>query len=195
MQVFSQTGQSADQQGAWDNEDANGYQLLNEVGSGGTLSSLFTILSLFTEDVKMSWQDDHVESPFPVTLPSSIRRTSGHSNADISVLELETPRKRRSSLSSTASTVHMTSPLSLERDEYASPAEEEHAYPRSQQQKEIYHGLVARATEDTTLAVIPAEAFRRLTKKYPKATGHIVQGEYISLYMWCCFLNFHSCIQ
>ncbi|KAH7881128.1 patatin-domain-containing protein [Lentinula edodes] len=176
VQVFSQTGQSADQQGAWDNEDANGYQLLNEVGSGGTLSSLFTILSLFTEDVKMSWQDDHVESPFPAALlASSIRRTSGHSNADISVLELETPRKRRSSLSSTASTVHMTSPLSPERDGYASPAEEEHAYPRSQQQKEVYHGLVARATEDTTLAVIPAEAFRRLTKKYPKATGHIVQ--------------------
>ena len=37
-------------------------------------------------------------------------------------------------------------------------------------------GVVARATVDTTLAVIPAEAFRRLTKKYPKATGHIVQG-------------------
>ncbi|KAF7337681.1 Lysophospholipase NTE1 [Mycena sanguinolenta] len=39
----------------------------------------------------------------------------------------------------------------------------------------IYQGVVARATEDTTLAVIPAEAFRRLTKKFPKATGHIVQ--------------------
>jgi lysophospholipid hydrolase len=39
----------------------NGYQLLNEVGSGGTLSSLFTILSLFTEDVKISWQDAAVD--------------------------------------------------------------------------------------------------------------------------------------
>lgn len=35
----------------------NGYQLLNEVKSGGTLSSLFTILSLFTEDIKISWQE------------------------------------------------------------------------------------------------------------------------------------------
>jgi len=44
------TGQPvADQRGSWDEEDMNGYQLLNEVGSGGTLSSLFTILSLFTE--------------------------------------------------------------------------------------------------------------------------------------------------
>jgi hypothetical protein len=38
-------------------------------------------------------------------------------------------------------------------------------------------GLVARATVDTTLAVIPAEAFTRLTKKFPKASAHIVQGK------------------
>lgn len=43
-------------------------------------------------------------------------------------------------------------------------------------------GAVARATEDTTLAVIPAEAFKRLTKKFPKASAHIVQGNtYYSL--------------
>ncbi len=41
---------------------------------------------------------------------------------------------------------------------------------------QIHQGVVARATVDTTLAVIPAEAFRRLTKKFPKATSHIVQG-------------------
>lgn len=35
----------------------NGYHLLNEVGSGGTLSSLFTILSLFTENVNLAWPD------------------------------------------------------------------------------------------------------------------------------------------
>ncbi|KAL9934700.1 hypothetical protein V8E36_006475 [Tilletia maclaganii] len=36
-----------------DEEDFNGFQLLNEVSTGGTLSSLFNILSLFTEDVKL----------------------------------------------------------------------------------------------------------------------------------------------
>lgn len=36
-------------------------------------------------------------------------------------------------------------------------------------------GTIARATVDSTLAVIPAEAFRKLTRKYPKATGSIVQ--------------------
>lgn len=39
-------------------------------------------------------------------------------------------------------------------------------------------GTVARATVDSTLAVIPAEAFRRLTRKFPKASAHIVQGAF-----------------
>lgn len=57
VQVYAQTGSSTYQDSVpWDEEDMNGYQLLNEVGSGGTLSSLFTILSLFTEDVEISWQ-------------------------------------------------------------------------------------------------------------------------------------------
>lgn len=185
VQVFTQTGQTATQH-AWDHEDVNGYQLLNEVGSGGTLSSLFTILSLFTEDVKMSWQDDHGESPF-VSSPIAESIGSSRSNADVSALNLEqreTPRRRRrTSLSSSASTVQNAP---LERDGYASASEEDFmgtAVPPSQSYKgnEVYHGLVARATEDTTLAVIPAEAFRRLTQKFPKATGHIVQGVQISV--------------
>jgi CRP-like cAMP-binding protein len=45
---------------------------------------------------------------------------------------------------------------------------------------QIHHGTVARATEDTTLAVIPAEAFRRLTKQFPNASAHIVQGRFSS---------------
>lgn len=49
---------SAVGQDSVEDEDDNGYQLLNEVESGGTLSSLFTILSLFTEDVKLSFGDD-----------------------------------------------------------------------------------------------------------------------------------------
>jgi lysophospholipid hydrolase len=36
-------------------------------------------------------------------------------------------------------------------------------------------GTIARATVDTTLAVIPAEAFRKLTRKFPKASGTVVQ--------------------
>ena len=35
--------------------------------------------------------------------------------------------------------------------------------------------IVARASVDTTIAIIPATAFHRLTRVYPKATAHIVQ--------------------
>ncbi|KAK0541257.1 phosphatidylcholine and lysophosphatidylcholine phospholipase [Tilletia horrida] len=41
-----------------DEEELNGFQLLNEVSTGGTLSSLFNILSLFTEDVKLGMGED-----------------------------------------------------------------------------------------------------------------------------------------
>ncbi|ESK92169.1 hypothetical protein Moror_4820 [Moniliophthora roreri MCA 2997] len=197
VQVYAQTGHPADDRhGVWDNEDMNGFQLLNEVGSGGTLSSLFTILSLFTEDVKISWQDEHSEeSDFESALDSVSQISDrGRLNSDIPKLDLEQSasngRRRRSSTSSTASTVHATGLKSpnarpISRSGYASPLyEEDHTqafvvtespYPQSTYRDQSHHGLVARASEDTTLAVIPAEAFRRLTKKYPKATGHIVQ--------------------
>ncbi|KAG8823266.1 phosphatidylcholine and lysophosphatidylcholine phospholipase [Serendipita sp. 401] len=76
--------------------DMNGYQLLNEVGSGGTLSKYF----------------------------ESTAGASSHAHASHAPLQ---------------------------------------------------QGIIARATIDTTLAVIPAEAFRRLTQKFPKASAHIVQ--------------------
>jgi lysophospholipid hydrolase len=34
--------------------------------------------------------------------------------------------------------------------------------------------IIARATVDTTIAIIPASAFRRLIRIFPKATSHIV---------------------
>jgi lysophospholipid hydrolase len=201
VQVFAQTGAPAeDQKGSWDNEDLNGYQLLNEVGSGGTLSSLFTILSLFTEDVKMSWQDGELPeqlthspgsiSGFPV--PPIIR--SRRADSDVSQLNLDSKSKshvRRSSAASSTSTIHgektnssHSSPsLYVTASDVVTPRIPSfvplHARNNTLQPTRIHHGVVARATEDTTLAVIPAEAFRRLTKNFPKATGHIVQGAFI----------------
>ncbi|KAJ7492149.1 hypothetical protein FB451DRAFT_1336165 [Mycena latifolia] len=156
--------------GTWDDEHMNGYQLLNEVGSGGTL------------DVKMSWQDDpeQAEALYDEGISMPIRNRAERANSDVSQLDLKT-RTRRSSTSSSASTVHMLPP----RADSMSPMfmdepEPMHTPPVSRpplptRPASIHRGVVARATEDTTLAVIPAEAFRRLTKKFPKATGHIVQ--------------------
>nr|GAT47437.1 predicted protein [Mycena chlorophos] len=187
VQVFAHTGKDADEGiGSLEDEGMNGYQLLNEVGSGGTLSSLFTILSLFTEDVKMSWQDDEDG----IFMPPRTRN-----NSDISSLNLQTPRipnqstpqtrTRRSSTSSTTSTVHpeiamlraragSMSPLSMDGSEPGPMSPSPPIVPPNRPAN-VHRGVVARATEDTTLAVIPAEAFRRLTKKFPKAAGHIVQ--------------------
>lgn len=200
VQVFAQTGQRmADQRGSWDEEDMNGYQLLNEVGSGGTLSSLFTILSLFTEDVKMSWQDEECVDPIPESLTDAPDPIRSRANSDVSQLDLGTgspghpPRRNASFSSSSGSTIHgasdITSPRShatsrhediLQTPDTSRPPSSGYSRPFTHKDihtpAELHHGVVARATEDTTLAVIPAEAFRRLTKKFPKATGHIVQG-------------------
>ncbi|KAJ7146253.1 hypothetical protein C8R44DRAFT_600464 [Mycena epipterygia] len=183
VQVFAQTGKETEEQlGTWEDEDMNGYQLLNEVGSGGTLSSLFTILSLFTEEVKMSWRDDPDGSDDGLSMP--VRNRPERANSDVSQMDLKS-RPRRSSTSSSASTVHpetlppragSMSPLFVDEPEtpHGSPPVARPP-PLNHRPASIHRGVVARATEDTTLAVIPAEAFRRLTKKFPKATGHIVQ--------------------
>lgn len=201
VQVFAQTDQASEgRHSSWDDEDMNGYQLLNEVGSGGTLSSLFTILSLFTEEVQMSWQDEYPNvslddmDPFSegITMPKRPRTT--RADSDVSSFDLGSRKPaqktttRRSSVSSTTSTVHAPGYKSPPRNssDYAvhsntdtdSEPSTPPARPKKHHPAPNRRGVVARATVDTTLAVIPAEAFRRLTKKYPKATGHIVQGNF-----------------
>ncbi|EGN93174.1 hypothetical protein SERLA73DRAFT_172324 [Serpula lacrymans var. lacrymans S7.3] len=192
VQVYARTGNSSlGQKGSWDEEDMNGYQLINEVGSGGTLSSLFSILSLFTEDVKISWKDEgHGPTDKPanhITMP--VRTRTSRANSDVSRFDLDhtspRSRSRRASVSSSGSTAHpleATSPPSgALSPRFDDPSETPTSYTPSFARSDstppsqVHHGIVARATEDSTLAVIPAEAFRRVTKKFPKATGHIVQ--------------------
>lgn len=186
VQVFGRTGQVSLQNGSWDDEDMNGYQLINEVGSGGTLSSLFSILSLFTDQIKLSWQEDasHISSSNPPIQLTSPQKHAGRINTDVSSLDLEfersptpLPRNRTASVSSSGSTAHPAGSVPGMTHVFSS----EPSPPRSDsiQQHQIHHGhgIIGRATEDSTLAVIPAEAFRRVTKKFPKATGHIVQGK------------------
>ncbi|OCH95670.1 patatin-domain-containing protein [Obba rivulosa] len=187
VQVFAQTGQQKpDKRGSWEDEDMNGYQLLNQVGTGGTLSSLFTILSLFTENIQISWQDgDGNGDNYEMTSPSSARTRLRRSNSDVSTFDLTTPsdlppprsRGRTASVSSSGSTVHAADITSPRSPNSASRAQSQvrGIPPSTSTESQNHYGVVARATEDSTLAVIPAEAFRRLTKKFPKATAHIVQ--------------------
>jgi lysophospholipid hydrolase len=76
-----------------DERPLNGYDLLTEVSSGGTLSSLFTILSLFTEDVRLSWDPPKPTGQTgpsqPATSSSTPRRRKAHrANSDVSAFDL-----------------------------------------------------------------------------------------------------------
>ncbi|CAO1630888.1 unnamed protein product [Sympodiomycopsis kandeliae] len=259
-----------------DDNDNNGFQLLNEVESGGTLSSLFTILSLFTEEVHLGMgeqqspqgelltpsQGHSVPRSEPRSPTLSRTRTSSHisgltrrqqrtgrgtddSEATVTYDSEGSPTALRSpaslaldhpsespeaqfghsherglspgpadllpppqvsaphSLFGTLSNSHSSSP----RRGSASPAPSYHrrrsSYGRPGTPGSVLSGMsrhtsrgpatlhgggkpsdtlhyegvgtVGRATVDTTLAVIPAEAFKRLTKKYPNSAAHIVQ--------------------
>ena len=170
-----------------------GYQLLTEVKNGAPMSSLFSILSLFTEDVKLrhTGDDDALESSSagasgydhrrfpsaagfrshdaPPSLPASpiygALAQNGHA----------TVRDRRSATmtsSLSAGILPSVPPLSLDPT-----AEESNPRPKLRRIKpnSVHPDIVARATVDTTIAIIPASAFHRLTRVYPKATAHIVQ--------------------
>ena len=216
----------------------NGYHLLNEVSTGGTLSSLFSILSLFTEDVKLSWSPDQTngspaqeeeeeeEEDIPTARPEGKSRT----NSDVSQLDEKIMGKdklRSGSLSSETTRPRSSSDTSLGRRHRGSISSADDATIRDSKSETedegdttvnavdfgqpptplrtsstrtssirpdstrplpdgsrpgppkmgptALNGTIARATVDTTLAVIPAEAFRKLTRKFPKASGTIVQ--------------------
>lgn len=247
VQVFAQTGNQSKARDAYDDEDDNGYQLLNNVESGGTLSSLFTILSLFTEDVKLRYEEDGIQelarnSTFSPPSqaesnahPNRHRKTNsrtGDRNADVTEFNLDESLRRRpppttaprpipnrNSVSPSPSTGRPLSQASSHSSstayhsgdsatEHGSPpfastsrpldpiqsapgtpgfgglgserrGSETYSGTRSGTERSREHsfspeakeGTIARATVDTTLAVIPAEAFRRLTKKFPNAAA------------------------
>ena len=171
-----------------------GYQLLTEVKNGAPMSSLFSILSLFTEDIKLRHtEDDDLDSSMsagyghrrflssaghdfgqshdtPPSLPSSPMYGSPIHNGHPAT------RDRRSSTTVSSSTaggmLPRVPPLSLD---ISDPKPKPRPKPRRTQTTSVHPDIVARATVDTTIAIIPASAFRRLTRVYPKATAHIVQ--------------------
>ncbi|GAA5933617.1 hypothetical protein JCM3775_003753 [Rhodotorula graminis] len=276
-----------------DDEGGKGWQLLNNVESGGTLSSLFTILSLFTEDVKLRYEEDgqpgddssddgmgphhrpdadvaafdldfdkvkrpgfpgapavrqsdtedaddedaattereheHDQGPDSDALDSSIAPSDSRSNAT-TPSGIRSPASEQGSFflpsaTTGATTTAATSPPasttsrssrtsrravptlstlgSTRRPSLSRPTALPHRpslaarHPpyaaRKQSSRTLGGGgglgggklggegvgqgeaTIARAATDTTLAVIPAEAFRRLTKKFPNAAAHIVQ--------------------
>ncbi|KAI9050490.1 hypothetical protein LZ554_005653 [Drepanopeziza brunnea f. sp. 'monogermtubi'] len=182
-------------EGQYRRSTQQGYQLLTEVRNGAPMSSLFSILSLFTEDVKLRHEDDEVDSRassaqghrrFPSGAGLSFAHTHHETPPSLPTSPIygapgqnyhPTPGDRRSS-TTTSSTVGgklaRIPPLSLDTPEEQSKPPPRPT-PRRAKTNSAHPDIVARATVDTTIAIIPASAFRRLTRIYPKATAHIVQ--------------------
>ncbi|GAA5859717.1 hypothetical protein JCM8547_006997 [Rhodosporidiobolus lusitaniae] len=264
VEVYARTGAGEEQSEVGEveeggGEEAKGWQLLNCVESGGTLSSLFTILSLFTEDVKLRYEEDAegegeegaagnedvsrfdldggvtagggkkpIRPHFPGYTRNNSRRlnlnqpsssSASPSDTDLDpltevhdeddeaeVLTLsphDEPLAPSDSRSNATTPSQLLSPTGSDRDGgffspslpspsllssrphlSTRPSSSTRPTPRRRSttagpagaglgRKE--EATLARAATDTTLAVIPAEAFRRLTKKFPNAAAHIVQ--------------------
>jgi lysophospholipid hydrolase len=170
-----------------------GYQLLTEVGNGAPMSSLFSILSLFTEHLQTR-HDGELERPdtnssnVPSSFPSSqipgefgpVTPTSEILSPKDSPLKVNRMPKRDRQTSSyfnppAGEQLPRVPHLSLDSDDRSEPRRfSKDQRPTPVRSKSIHPDIVARATVDTTIAVIPETAFRRLTRIYPKATAHIV---------------------
>ncbi|KAF2473318.1 patatin-like serine hydrolase [Lindgomyces ingoldianus] len=176
---------------------SQGYQLLTEVKNGAPMSSLFSILSLFTEDVKLRHEDEEDTSRASSThqghrrsSKQTVVRTGNYGLEDSTPASpTQTPQtpppnglrdRRASNLASPTAGGRLPSvpPLTLDINgvtDSPKPPQPRKPRSRSRKPKSAHPDIVARATVDTTIAIIPATAFRRLTRVYPKATAHIVQ--------------------
>lgn len=165
------------------------YQLLTEVRNGAPMSSLFTIMSLFTEDVKLHHNGDDDGGSLPATAMShngrfkypniADMRKSRDSSLPTTPLSEDLPDTRGVRIQESGapapggSTLPKVPLLSLEDGVPQAPPKKR-PVPRHSISSSAHPDIIARASVDTTIAIIPASAFRRLIRIYPKATAHIV---------------------
>ncbi|KAH7017727.1 hypothetical protein EDB80DRAFT_564135 [Ilyonectria destructans] len=165
------------------------YQLLTEVRNGAPMSSLFSIMSLFTEDIKLRPNED--DSPMPsgrssgTKHPAFSKTSMNHTPSDVHMSMPGTPQMH----DETNQDVDTRDDLGHHSPEHGQrsakiphmsldePMQSDGTRPNLQRRAtsgSAHPDIIARATVDTTIAIIPASAFRRLIKIYPKATSHIV---------------------
>lgn len=127
--------------------DGQTYQLLNEVKRGAPVSSLIAVLSLFATTVKKE----------------TTSFTRQHNEVDTDEFETQ-PGLTADSRTISHLQLSQSEPLSSEK------VPEPPIFP-----PESFETVVAYAAEGSTIAIIPQSAFHRLTRKFPKETGHIIQ--------------------
>ncbi|KAI0548274.1 patatin-like phospholipase [Xylaria curta] len=158
------------------------YQLLTEVRNGNPMSSLFSIMSLFTEDIHFQVPSEGSSQPILTNDIASPRLPSGSNIARQDAAAFLNDPLKSTTITSEKDTIRPASredgmslpqipPISL--DDPPMPRFHKR-HPLKRMPTSVHPDIIARATTDTTIAIIPASAFRRLIKVYPKATAHIV---------------------
>ncbi|KAJ1980445.1 phosphatidylcholine and lysophosphatidylcholine phospholipase [Dimargaris verticillata] len=162
----------------YDGDPMAGCQLLTEVKSGEVLSSLFTILSLLTDNVPLRHhkprKTTNTSKSTSTGATDSGARPSPLSDQPLSASPVTAvfPGMRRASLSRS---VDLAESWRSQREGYSSLPPGEMAALNLATRQPGHPDIIARATVDTTLAVLPVEAFHKLTRKFPTASAHIVQ--------------------
>lgn len=168
-----------------DNDSNQGYQLLTEVKNGAPMSSLFSILSLFTEDVKLRFDEEddqtlRAEPSFQVTQSGATTPFSAMASPRLATSPLIGTNQDSQLPLMSSGGMSTVPPMSLDAPFDETPTDARKSKTGSQPKprrrgSSAHPDIVARATVDTTIAIIPATAFRRLTRVYPRASAHIVQ--------------------
>ncbi|KAK9764239.1 phosphatidylcholine and lysophosphatidylcholine phospholipase [Basidiobolus ranarum] len=164
------------------------FELLHEVKQGGSLSSLFTLLAMLSENIPLRHEE---ERPKNFRRKSFVLNTISEGNGDAD-LNGSTPSRSHSFMARSpepVTSIHEdfsrsfsggSSPVAdySTRSVFSEPdflASSMFERQDSYEQLDASSDIFARASVDTTLAVIPIEAFHRVMEKFPNAGVHMVQ--------------------
>lgn len=164
------------------------FQLLNNVKAGNPISSLVSILKLFT--------DNNPDSPLNQRSSSTVSDESNlvspylDSNVERHRENLDANSRKGSIADGVFQTLHANlnidvDPSAIDLQLNDEPGDSNESSPVDDNGIPVVTPLpniVARASSDCTVATIPSAAFRRLTVKYPRSASHIIQMILTKLY-------------
>lgn len=142
--------------------------LLCEVTSGGSVSSNFDLLSIYTEDVKL--EDTVIDlADVDSDMNDSKAEVNKHGNEDTLTSGTQSPA--------------LVTPLFVGGPALPTPSFHSASANKSRQsmasaaKANIHSGqiIVARASSDVSLLVLPEESFRKLARRHPAAATQVVQ--------------------
>ncbi|SCV04856.1 LANO_0G13014g1_1 [Lachancea nothofagi CBS 11611] len=156
------------------------YQLLNTVRSGTPVSSLVSILKLFTGSSDQSPLNSYVGN-FPLRDDSHRNLLSPFLDSTLERYKSDLARPIKSQKPFDSNLESVDSEAASTSGDYNRP--EAGTVPdNSNTYDNLLPDIIACASNDCTIAIIPASAFRKLTSKYPRSASHIIQMVLTKLY-------------